>query len=268
MIRPHKVDYWLNPKIDCLRSFLLRVSLLCWLYIQAAYLCKHANTIVLSMDEKTGIPAISRNAPDLAAKAAEFDEAGTIIQAAKNRRIEYGYARHGSTTLRAATDIHTGKIIYHEFGPTNKEADYLTFVQQVVAHCPKDARIIMVHDNYSTHKSESLTKWIAQQVGFDGDLGKKGKKGILKSTKSRQVFLEKSRHRIQFFFTPKHCSWMNPIEIWFGKLQRHALNKASFQSIEQLQVRISKYVHFFNRTMAKPLNWKCDSKRIVKLFNS
>lgn len=224
--------------------------------------------MVLSLDEKTGIQAISRNAPDLPAKAATFDKQGKKIQSAKNRRQEYGYSRHGSTILRAATDISTGKVIHYEFGQTNKEPDYLSFVQQVVKQCPQDASIIMVHDNYSTHKSASLTKWIAQQEGDTQNLGAKRSTGILKSTKSRQVYLENSKHRIRFFFTPKHCSWLNPIEIWFGQLQRHALNKASFESVNELQERISKYVTFFNRTMAKPLNWKCDTIRILKVFDS
>jgi putative transposase len=62
-------------------------------------------------------------------------------------------------------------------------------------------------------------------------------------------------HRVRFVYTPKHCSWLNQIEIWFGILARKALRRASFASLEQLRERILRFVDYFNRTMAHAFDW-------------
>ena len=68
--------------------------------------------------------------------------------------------------------------------------------------------------------------------------------------------MKKQDHRIQFVFTPKHCSWLNPIENWFAKLQRHVIKNGNFSSVKELQGKINAYVQFYNQCLAKPLNWK------------
>ena len=69
-------------------------------------------------------------------------------------------------------------------------------------------------DCLNTHQSESLVRFVAKKEDLDIDLGIKGKSGILKSMKSRATFLSEPTHRIVFHYTPKHCSWLNQIEIW------------------------------------------------------
>ena len=101
-----------------------------------------------------------------------------------------------------------------------------------------------------------MVKWVAKEVGFEGDLGKKGVSGILKNMVSRQAFLEEEQHRIRFVYTPKYCSWLNPIENWFAKLQRHIITGGSFCSVEQLEQDIKAYIEFYNRCLVKPLKWK------------
>ena len=93
-------------------------------------------------------------------------------------------------------------------------------------------------------------------INFEGDLGKKRRSGILFDKKSRMAFLENPNHRIRFVYTPKHCSWLNPIENWFAKLQRHVIKNGNFSSVKELENKIKQYIIYYNKCLAKPLNWK------------
>lgn len=97
-----------------------------------------------------------------------------------------------------------------------KNNDFLSNIKNLIGLDP-DAEWIFVADQLNIHKSEELVKFVAKEINFEGDLGKAGHhgSGILKSIVTRMSFLENKSHRIRFQFTPKHCSWMNQIEIWF-----------------------------------------------------
>jgi transposase len=90
---------------------------------------------------------------------------------------------------------------------------------------------------------------------LDEPLGHKGTHGILATQTSRALFLADSSHRIRFVYTPKHCSWLNQIEIWFSILVRRLLKRSSFKSTLDLQKQISLFVAYFNETMPKPFKW-------------
>ena len=197
---------------------------------------------LISVDEKTGIQALNRK------------ETGT--SKGKIKKQEYEYQRNGTTTLIGAVDVSNGKLIHGHLGPTRNEEDFLKFSQQIVGIYPKEDEIIILADQLNTHKSASLVKWIATEIGFDEPLGVKGKEGILANMKTRQAFLETKTHRIRFVFTPKHCSWLNPIENWFGQLQRHVITGGVFVSVEDLNSKIRDYIEYYNRCLLKPLKWK------------
>jgi len=190
----------------------------------------------------------------------------------KLERREYEYKRNGTSTLIAAWDVASGKLINHHCGPTRNEEDFLVFCQQTVARLPEEDEKVFLADQLNTHKSESLVRWIAAQTGFEGDLGIKGRKGILKNMKTRMAFLENTEHKIRFVFTPKHCSWLNPIENWFGKLQRHVITGGVFDSVKQLEQKIEQYILYYNQCLFKPLNWKFKgfnkNKKIMSFYDT
>lgn len=196
------------------------------------------------MDEKTSIQALERIAADQA------------MEKGKPRRLECEYTRHGTTCLMAAVDVGKGEVVNHRLHPTRNEEDFLTFIKQTVNLFPKEEEVIFRADQLNIHKSESLVQWIAEQINFQPDLGTKGYKGILRNMKTRKDFLESDDHRIRFVFTPKHCSWLNPIENWFGKLQRHVIKYGNFSSVKELENKIEKYIAFYNKCLVKPLKWK------------
>jgi hypothetical protein len=223
-------------------EFQERSEKVCETYLQAPGLAAAEQpTHTFSVDEKTGIQALERAAPDLP------------MQEGSCAKLEYEYIRHGTLCLLAAMCVVTGKI-FPWLNATRTEEDFAYFIWQLLATDPS-ASWVFVADNLNTHCSESLVRLVAELCGIEEDLGEKGKSGVLKSMESRSAFLADESHRIRFVYTPKHCSWLNQIEIWFGILCRRLLNRRSFTSLEAMRERILSFVEYFNETLAKPFRW-------------
>lgn len=201
-------------------------------------------------DEKTGIQALEN-------VKTQSGEKGRC------KRVDVEYKRNGTTCLMAGLDVSSGKIIHRSQGPTRTEEDFLSHIKGIIA-TDSSGKHIIVCDQLNTHKSASLVEWVADQIGYKGDLGKKGKSGILKSMKTRMDFLEQPNHRIRFQFTPKHCSWMNQIENWFGFLQKRVIKFGQFYSVGILEDKIDAFIQYYNQNLAKPINWKSNGEKYLR----
>jgi len=158
------------------------------------------------IDEKTGIQALERIHPD------------KPVQSHRPALLEFEYRRHGTQALIPTFEVATGQIIVAHVGPTRTEADLAAVVKETVDTDPS-AEWIFIADQLNTHKSETLVRFVGERIGFDGDLGVKERRGILKTLASREAFLTDPQHRIRLVYTPKHC------------------------------------LDYFNRTMARAFNW-------------
>jgi hypothetical protein len=205
---------------------------------------------VVSVDEKTGIQALERIHPDQA------------MSSGKLERHEFEYARHGTQTLIANFEVATGKVVSPSLGDTRTEEDFVNHIRATVATDP-EAKWVFIADQLNTHKSASLAACVAELCGIKDPLGEKGKSGILRDMTSRAEFLQDTGHRIRFVYTPKHCSWLNQVEIWFGILSRRLLKRGSFASTEILNQRILAFIEFFNETLAKPFRWTYIGKPLL-----
>jgi transposase len=140
-------------------------------------------------------------------------------------KIERGtpdHARHGATTLFAALNTATGQVT-SAVKPRHRAKEFLAFLKQVArAHPQGDLHLVM--DNYSTHKQAHAQAWLADNP------------------------------RIHAHFTPTHASWMNQVEIFFGIVQRQALKRGVFKSVQQLNKTLRAFVDHYNKD-CQPFKW-------------
>ncbi len=202
---------------------------------------------IVSTDEKTGIQALERMAADKPMRP------GSV------RKREHDHIRHGTACLMANLEVATGQVICPTLVQTRTEEDYVRHIEATVATDPQ-ARWIFVNDQLNTHKSEGLVRLVARLCSLEDDLGEKEVRGILKNMESRKAFLENVSHRVCFVYPPKHCSWLNQVEIWFGILSKRLLKKGNFKSLDDLMEKIRQFIGFFNENLAKPFKWTYEGK--------
>lgn len=230
-------------------AFDVRSAAINELYQRAAELADQGE-IVVSNDEMTGV------------QAREHKQPAKLVKPGKPMLIEHEYIRHGILAFIVSFNVSQGGILLATAGPTRKEADYLAHIRRLIAENPKVKRWHIVVDNLNTHCSESLVRFVAAESDLNIELGVKGISGILKSMKSRAEFLADRTHRIVFYYTPKHASWLNQIEIWFSILTRKLLRRGSFVSVDDLRNKVMSFIDYYNATMAKPFKWTYGNKAL------
>jgi hypothetical protein len=184
-LQPHKRRYWLNTKEKDPEVFQAQVEMVCACYHDAPTRYHDHDTHTLCVDEMTGIQALERIAPTLP------------MTVGWPARPEFEYKRHGTVTLIGNFHVVTGVLVAPTLGPTRTEVDFVRHLAQTVQTDPQ-AQYVFVVDQLNIHQSAGLVELVSRLCGVQEDLGKKGKRGVLKTMKSRQEYLSELGHRIRF----------------------------------------------------------------------
>src|SRR6476659_5672740 len=184
------------------------------------YVAPTEKAIVLCVDEKPSIQALER--------------AQGYLKLPNGRALtgqSHDYKRHGTTTLFAALEVATGRIIAAH-SKRRRRVEFLGFMNSLVDAFP-DRELHVILDNLNTHKKNE--RWL------------------------------KKHPKVHFHFIPTRSSWLNQVETWFSVLQGQSLNGASFTAIEQLQQHIDAFIAAYNRT-AEPFAWT--KKKVQRRFKN
>jgi transposase len=183
------------------------------------YLNPPDKAVVLCMDEKSQIQALDRTQPSLPLKPGR---AGTMT---------HDYKRHGTTTLFAALDVLTGRVIGKCFA-RHRHDEFLRFLRTIDTTVPRKLQIHMIVDNYGTHAHPNVKAWLAKHPRF------------------------------HLHFTPTSSSWLNLVERWFAGLTDKVIRRGVFHSVPDLVNAIEEYLRVHNDD-PKPFVWTATAESIL-----
>lgn len=175
------------------------------------YLDPPDHAVVLCVDEKTAIQALDRLDPVLP------------LSPGRAERHGFEYYRHGTLSLYAALEVATGRIDGMP-AARHTSADFLRFMDRLVAGYRRTQALHVILDNLSAHKTKAVLAWQTQHPN------------------------------VQFHFTPTYSSWLNQVELWFAKIERDVIARGVFTSVPDLRNKLLRYIQLHNKT-ARPFAW-------------
>lgn len=179
--------------------------------IVGLYLAPPDRALVLCVDEKSQIQALDRSQPLLPMRPGQPE------------RRTHNYTRHGVTSLFAALDVATGKVIGRCF-PRHRAKEFLRFLRDIEAKVPSDLDIHLVMDNYATHKTPGIRRWLAKRPHW------------------------------HVHFTPTGASWLNQVERFFAALTEQQIRRGVHRSTSELESAILEYINTVNQSPI-PFAW-------------
>src|ERR671913_50255 len=182
------------------------------------YLHPPERAIVVCVDEKSQIQALARTAPNLP------------LRPGSPERRTHDYVRHGTTTLFAALEVATGKVVDQCF-EQHRHSEFLAFLKLVAKAYPR-RQLHVVLDNYGTHTHAAVQAWLAKHP------------------------------RVRLHFTPTSASWMNLVEVFFSIITRQAIRRGSFPSVADLVAAIRRFCEAWNER-CQPFVWVKDADDIM-----
>ncbi len=206
-LRPHRVKMWLHSPDPLFR---VKVTEICELYLNLP-----EGSVVLCVDEKTGMQALGRKHP----------VRGPVP--GRDRRMDYEYVRNGTRKLIAAFNPHTGDV-YAEVREGRTAEDLMQFMEEVAVQNPTQ-QVHIVWDNLNIHYDGPSKRWTEFNTRHGG--------------------------RFHFHYTPIHASWVNQVELLFGILQRRVLRYGVFNSLEELDDAVIGFLDHWNKHESHPFNW-------------
>lgn len=187
--------------------------------IVGLYLDPPDHAMVLCVDEKSQTQALERTQPILPLGLGYVEG------------VTHDYIRHGTTTLFAALDVATGRVLT-QCKKRHRHQEFLAFLKYIDKHVPSDLDIHLVVDNYATHKHAKIKRWLA------------------------------AHPRYHLHFTPTYASWLNQVEIWFNIITQKAIRRGSFTSVSELVDRIETFRDRYN-PQARPFAWTATAESIL-----
>jgi transposase len=187
--------------------------------IVGLYLAPPTRALVLSVDEKSQIQALDRTQPMLPMRPGQVE------------RHTHDYARHGTTSLFAALDIASGTVI-GECHRRHRSVEFRAFLDTIEANVPPELEVHVILDNYGTHKTALIHRWLARHP------------------------------RYHLHFTPTGASWINLVERFFGLLTEKQIRRAAHRSTAELEAAILAYVDLHNEN-PRPFAWTKTADQIL-----
>ncbi len=191
--------------------------------IVGLYLDPPQKAIVLCVDEKGQTQALDRTQPMLPVRPG--------LPAGRT----HDYKRNGTTTLFAALEVATGKVV-HDCMTRHRNGEFLKFLKKVAKAYPAVPLHIVV-DNYSTHRHANVDKWLARN------------------------------QRITLHFTPTSASWLNLVETFFSIITKQAIHRGSFPSVKDLIAAIDRFISAWNER-CEPFQWTKDADELLANMNT